>query len=240
MEPTAVQPLLDSAAISAIVVAFLTTVSSIVTAIIASKKSSELKKAETKLDNVQKAASIEGLLNIKEAEEKLCAELGKPVDNIMIIGSRVSYCRDLIKNLAKQGKIDQRTKIHIIFRMGSGEERYDALRESGKDWQNLAGQYELDLRFHYVQSFEHSFQGLMFDEKIGIVGFYHTRMSTSISSGEFMLLHRDNPNPIHKYLIDNFLKCFEFKKAPYKDSYYKSINEAVEAHINGSAAGQPV
>ncbi|MCL2253323.1 MAG: hypothetical protein FWC09_02680 [Lachnospiraceae bacterium] len=169
------------------------------------------------------------IITIKEAGEVLIRLLKEPVSSVDIIGSRVSFCRELIRMLAQNGKINKNTEIHILFRMGYDMNRYDDLKESGEAWADLSKSYDLDIKFHFNTDYEHGFQGLVFDENIGIIGYFHMRGKQFVAAKEYMLLFKGSPHIIHNYMIKKFVDCFELKKPPYNYNCYKSISEAIDA-----------
>jgi hypothetical protein len=127
---------------------------------------------------------------------------------IHVLGSGTETYFLILSQLFKEGVIQGGATIHIGFRVGVNPNRYSKLREYDSKWSLLARRYNLRLQYYAYQDFFFLIRGIVFDKKIGFVGFYH-RINDFTEGVDEPIIVAKGDNSVSLYLIKNFLKIFD-------------------------------
>lgn len=172
------------------------------------------------------------------AIEKYILESKSIIDTIHIMGSSTSYHVSSLEKMIKNKKINSKTKIHVIFRMGYSKDRHDVLRDIYNElwYKRIRNKQGNNLFFYFISDYELSFRGILINKDFGYLGFYHRTNRSDAryigdpekadlfkythDSSQVMLI--DRKTQLGSYLVQEFLDCFRHKIA------YSSMLECID------------
>lgn len=144
-------------------------------------------------------------LNLRDANE------------IHILGSGTETWYGIVSELFASGALRDGISIHIGFRVGGDSKRHTKLLAFAEKWDRMAGKHRLSIKYYPYVDFFFMMRGLVIDNNLGFVGFYH-RTDTDTIGAEKSLMFVKGENKAAAYLIENFLTIFSTLKSVDKMS----------------------
>lgn len=188
------------------------------------KRVYNLSKENTELKNIISTSRSNMGMDVKILENIENIEYDSLIEHIsevMVIASGTETYYNILVHLLKKVDVKNSLSVTILFRKGYDKKREGKLLQYDEKWNDLKIKYNLELKFCYVTDFECSLRGILFNRKIGYIGFYH-RISGKTIGIEDEVLYVNENQEIGCYMIQNFLMCFQGKK------YFSNIRDIIQ------------